>query len=904
MENIDNRPDPDELLASLKLEEEKNRRGKLKIFFGMCAGVGKTYTMLQTAQAEKTKGCNTIIGYVETHNRKETADLVKGFEIIPRKKFEYKSTHVEEMDLDEIIARKPELVLVDELAHTNAPGSRHAKRYQDVLEILDNGINVYTTVNVQHLESRSDTVAQITGVVVRETLPDEIFENADEIEVIDLTPDELLQRLSEGKVYAPERSKEAIESFFRKGNITALREMALRIVADRVDKQLHEYMQLKRIKGPWKSGLHLLVAVSHTQQSAKLLRWAKNLSYTMGADLQAIYVETSYRPNPKESEQLNKNIALARQLGVKFRFITHTDMVKAIVDFAQKENITHIIIGKPRVRNLLTLLRLGNFVNRLIRYSGNIDVYILGSDIQSKDRFKEKVSLPSFTSNIQQYLIASLTVILAAAICFLFRSFIVYQVVSYALLFVVSALAFFYGTGPILLAATMSALIWDFFFIPPPYTLHVNKPEDMLMLIMFFIIALLSGVLTSRIRRQEKKIRVREERTNALYQLTRELSTATGIEEVINIAKNDIKKYFNLESRILLKSDTNDLEYTSKKNGNFTISKNDISVASWTFQHSTKAGKHTDTLPSSSYTFYPLKGNQMNLGVVAIQQDTVFTQGEEQFWEAFISQISGKFEREYLRTMAKQAFLLNESDKLYKTLFNSISHELRIPVATIMGASDSLLTTSHPEEIRKELSNEIFKASKRLNRLIENLLNMSRLESGRISPRLDWCDIHDLINKVTESLQDELKPFNLHIVVPEDMPFVKLDFGLMEQVLYNLIYNATQYASNSTNLRIKAFYDNGIMTLQVMDRGPGFPPKEISLIFNKFYRVEGSKAGGTGLGLSIAKGFTEAHKGTINVENRQNGGAKFTIKIPTEIPSADIGDKQVLNELTRDNTGN
>ena len=293
MNNLnDNRPDPDEILASIKKDEELSKRGKLKIFFGMCAGVGKTYAMLKTAQAEKLKGSDIIIGYVETHNRKETSELVEGFELIPRKAYQYKSTTVREMDLDEIIARKPHIVLVDELAHTNAPGSRHTKRYQDVQEILENGISVYTTLNVQHLESRSDTVAQITGIIVRETLPDEIFENADDIEVIDLTPDELLQRLSDGKVYTQERSKEAIESFFRKGNITALREMALRIVADRVDKQLHEYMQLKRIKGPWKSGLHLLVAVSHTQQSAKLLRWAKNLSYTMGADIQAIYVET------------------------------------------------------------------------------------------------------------------------------------------------------------------------------------------------------------------------------------------------------------------------------------------------------------------------------------------------------------------------------------------------------------------------------------------------------------------------------------------------------------------------------------------------------------------------------------------------------------------------------------
>ncbi len=894
MDINDNRPDPDELLASLKFEEERSKRGKLKIFFGMCAGVGKTYTMLQTGQAEKAKGGDIIIGYVETHNRKETAELAEGFELIPRKQYQYKSTTIHEMDLDAIISRKPRLVIVDELAHTNAPGSRHAKRYQDVMEILDNGIDVYTTVNVQHLESRSDTVAQITGIVVRETIPDEIFENADEIEVIDLTPEELLQRLSEGKVYTPERSKEAVESFFRKGNITALREMALRIVADRVDKQLQEYMQRKRIKGPWKLGLHLLVAVSHTQQSGRLLRWAKNLAYAMGADLQAIYVETSHMRDRKENEQLNKNINLARQLGVKFRLITNNDMVKAIVDFAQKENITHIIIGKPRVRNLITLLRLGNFVNRLIRYSGNIDVYILGSDIQAKDRYRERVSLPSFSSGFREYITASLIVLFTAIICYLIREFIGYQVVSFLLLFIVSTLAFFLGTGPVLVSATLSALTWDFFFIPPPYTFHVDRPEDMLMLIMFFIIALLSGVLTSRIRRQEMKIRIREERTNALYQLTRELSIANGINEVIKISKQDIKKYFSLDSLILLKNESDQLDYPNMEKLDFTLSKNDMSIAEWTFQHSAKAGKHTDTLPSSNYTFYPLKGNQMNLGVIAIQRNTVFTQGEEQFWDAFISQISGKFEREYLRNMARQAFLLTESDKLYKALFNSISHELRIPVATIMGASDSLLATNHPEDIRNELSMEIFKASKRLNRLIENLLNMSRLESGRITPKLDWCDIHDLINKVVENLEEELKPFRLHVVIPDDMPLVKIDFGLMEQVLYNLIYNATQYAAGSDNLRVKAFYDNGVMTLQVMDRGPGFSPKEIPLIFNKFYRVEGSKAGGTGLGLSIAKGFTEAHMGSITVENRQNGGSKFTIKIPTEITKYELKGQPVI----------
>ena len=884
MNNFDDyRPNPDELLASLLNEEEKGKRGKLKIFFGMCAGVGKTYTMLQTAQAEKAKGSEIIIGYIETHNRKETANLVEGFELIPRITYEYKSTSMQEMDLDAIITRNPHIVLVDELAHTNAPGSRHAKRYQDVQELLENGINVYTTLNVQHLESRSETVAQITGVIVRETLPDEIFESADEIELVDLTPEDLLQRLSEGKVYTPERSKEAVENFFRRGNITALREMALRIVADRVDKQLHDYMQHKRIRGPWKSGLHLLVAIDYRQQSTRLLRWAKNLSYSMGAQIQALYVESSHKLTKKESEQLDKNIKLAKQLGIKFRINTNNDIVRAIVDYAQKENITHIIVGKPRVRNLYSMLRLGNFVNRLIRYSGNIDVYILGSDSQAKDNLGKKVSLPSFTSGYKQYFTVSILVILLSVLCYLAKDLVGYQSVSFVLLFLVSVLAIFFGTGPILLAATLSALIWNYFFIPPQFTLHIDQHLDVLMLIMFFIIALLNGILTSRVRRQELKIRIREERTNALYQLTKELTVISGLDEVTKVASNYIQKYFKLDCFIFIKNDSGTLDYQSKHSPVNNFSENDLSIANWVFKNSIIAGKNTDTLPSSDYTFFPLMGNNSTIGVIAFKQFRVFTFGEEQFWEACLSQITGKYEREMLREAAKKTYIISESDKLYKILFNSLSHELRIPVATILGASDTLLAQEYAEDTRKKLYNEINTASIRLNRLIENLLNMSRLESGLISPRFDWCDIHDLVNRVFDSLQNELKPFKLSVIIPSNMPMVNIDFGLMEQVLHNLVLNATQHSPAGSRIRLKFFFDNGFLTIQVMDRGTGFSVTEIHSVFNKFYRGKEAKAGGTGLGLSIVKGFVEAHKGTVIVENRQNGGALFTIKIPVEI---------------------
>lgn len=883
MEFQDNRPNPDELLSSLINEEEKNKRGKLKIFFGMCAGVGKTYTMLEVARAEKSKGIDIIAGYVETHNRVETDELAKSFERIPRKTCEYKNTTVHEMDLDAIIARKPQIVLVDELAHTNAPGSRHTKRYHDVLEILENGINVYTTLNVQHLESRSETVTQITGIIVRETVPDEIFENADEVELIDITPEELFQRLSEGKVYTQERSEEAREHFFRKGNITALREMALRIVADRVDRQLHDYMQYKRIRGPWKSGLRFLVAIDYHQHSTKLLRWAKNLSYSMGATIQAVYVETLRKLSVKEQAQLDKNIKLAKQLGIKFRIITNFDIVKAIVDFAQKENVTHIMVGKPRVRNILSMFRLGNFVNRLIRYSGNIDVYILGSDNQAKDHFRKKVSIPSFTSNIRQYLVTSVLVILTTFICYIFTDYIGYQVVSFILLFLVSILALFYGTGPILLAATLSAVIWDYYFIPPHFTMHIGKPEDMLMLFMFFIIALINGILTSRVSGQEKKIRIREERTEALYQLTKELAMKSGLDDVTKIAVKYIQKYFSIDCVIILKNDMNQLNDRVQNDTKSMLSENELSIAAWVFKHSSKAGKYTDTLPSTDFTFYPLTGNVNNMGIIAVKLPRSFTQGEEQFWEAFISQISGKFEREFLRDTASKAYVLNESDKLYKTLFNSISHELRIPVTTIMGASDTLLSQKYPEETKMKLYSEISTASVRLNRLIENLLNMSRLESGQITPKMDWCDVHDLVNKFSEALEQELQPFKLEIVIPADMPLVYIDFGLMEQVLHNLVLNATQNVPGKSNIRIKFFYDNSLLIIQVMDRGKGFPASDLSSVFNKFYRGKDAKAGGTGLGLSIVKGFVEAHKGTVIAENRENGGAIFTIKIPVRI---------------------
>ena len=882
------RPNPDELLAALAKEEEKSKRGKLKIFFGMCAGVGKTYTMLQAAHIEKKKGNDIVIGYVETHKRKETEALVHGFEIIPRKAIEYKSTSVEEMDLDAIIARNPQIVLVDELAHTNAPGSRHNKRYQDVQELLENGINVFTTLNVQHLESRTDTVAQITGVIIRETLPDFIFENSDDIELVDITPDELLQRLSDGKVYTPERSKEAVNNFFRKGNITALREMSLRIVADRVDNQLHDYMQDKRIRGPWKSGLHFLVAIGVSPSSQGLLKWAKNLAYTMGANVEALYVETTQRLTPRDHEQLDANIELAKELGFKVRIVTNDDLVKAIVTYAQKENITHIIVGKTRFSSVKSLLKLGNFVNRLIKYSGNIDVYILGSDTPVENKFDIKTTIPPFTSHSRQYLTVSLIITLTSMLSYFVRDIVGYQVVSVILLFMVSLLALFYGTGPVLFAATASALIWDYFFIPPQFTFLIQKPLDILLLVMFFIVALVNGTLTSRVRRQEKKIRVREERTHALYQLTKDLNSVSGFDEVVKIAYDFINRYFKLECSIVVKNELNHLVVMPIENSTIQLTENEMSIINWVEKNSLKAGKFTNTLPSNEYTYYPLIGSNSTLGVIVIKQTKVFTHGEEQFWESSLAQIIGKYERELLHNAARKTYMISESEKLYKTLFNSISHELRIPIAAIMGSSETLLEQHLPEAIERELYSEINTASIRLNRLVENLLNMSRLESGRITPQPDWCDVQDLVNSVSESLKQELESFKFKVVISNDMPLVFIDFGLMEQILHNLILNATQNIKPETEIELKISMVNEYLTIQVVDHGKGFPQSELGSVFDKFYRGKSAKAGGTGLGLSIVKGFVEAQKGTVTAANRENGGAVFTIKIPSKTQDVNL----------------
>lgn len=877
------RLNPDELLASLQQEEESKKRGKLKIFFGMAPGVGKTYAMLKAAQADLSKGVNVVVGYVESHHRPETNALLEGLTVIPRKKIEYKEKFLEEMDLDEILEVHPYLVLVDELAHTNAPGCRHLKRYQDVQELLDNGINVYTTVNVQHLESRAETVAQITGIIVRETLPDEIFEQADEVELIDITPDELFDRLAEGKVYTTERSQEAVKNFFRKGNITALREMSLRAVANRVDKQLKTYMQQKRIQGPWKSGSHLLVMVGPSPTSAQLIRWTKTMASSMDANWTALYVETPQELSEEDHKHLSENISLARQLGGEVITTLGNDLVETCLEFSRKENITHIVIGKPgKYKRSASSFWKKDFLKQLTEKSGNIDIYVLGSELNEYKQ-KKQIVFPEFTSKIKEYLLAILAVMVTVLLCLPISGETGYQSVSFVMLFVLSLLATFLRVGPILLAAALSAIAWDFIFIPPVYTFHISNTPDVLTFMMFFIIALLNGVLTSKLKKQERLAVNRAESNNALFHLTKALSTATSTKEVIDTATKDIKKLFSVDAYFIIQNGSGQLTNKKFLPDKEILSDTEMGIANWVFKHSKNAGRFTETLPSSDYTYYPLKGSRTKPGVVAVRQSKPFTGETDIFWDTFLTQISHGIEHQYLGQLARKTSLSNESDLLYKTLFNSVSHELKNPVDTIMNASGKLLTAQHREYEKKELYEDISKESKHLNKLIENLLDMSMLESGKVLVNKNWCDIRLLFFKVLDNLKDEIKPFLIDVVVPESMPLIKIDSKLMEQVLYNLVYNSCQYATTGRTIRLKAFYDNHHLVIQEMDRGPGFSPDILPHVFDKFFRRKDIQTAGLGLGLPIAKGFVEAHHGSISAENRQNGGARFTIQIPTEI---------------------
>jgi len=876
----DSRPDPDALLAAIQKSEAAAKRGKFKIFLGMAAGVGKTYSMLRAAQRAHREGLDVVIGYVETHGRKETGALLAGLTVIPRRKVEYRGVTLEEMDLDALLARHPQLAVVDELPHTNVPGSRHAKRYQDVIELLDAGIDVYTTMNVQHAESRVDTVRQITGSTVQETVPDSVLDGA-EMELIDLPPEELLKRLDEGKVYVPERAELAMMNFFREGNLNALREMALRLAADHVGQDVHDYLQAMQISGPWRSGHRLLVAVSASPYSAHMIRWTRRLADNLDCPWLAVYVEQPQPLSDQDQDRLTKHLALARELGAEVLTTADAGVARGILRVARQQNVTQIVVGKPGTEGLVDWFRSGQLLRRLVRDSGHIELHIVRPEMIEKGERKRRWNLAN-ESSFWQYAAGLGVVALCTGVNAVLFSRVGPQALALIYLLGVVLLAFGVGRGPTLATATASALMWDYFFLPPRFTLRLTHVEDVMMFGMYFVVALVLGQFASRVRWQERAERRREERSTALYLLTRDLADAGDADDVVQRLVRQVAQAFKARVAVLLSEAGGGLARTAHHASTFAVSEKEQSVAAWAFRFGKAAGRFTDNLPSAAAIYMPLQTNRGPAGVlgVALEGDHQPTLEQRDLLDAYARQAALVLDRLRLDREAQQAHLLAESEKLSKALLNSISHELRTPIAAITTAASALVESQTPEPLRDTLAHEIQESAARLNRLVSNLLDMTRLESGNVKPRLDWCDAADLINVALRHNERELSRHQVTLSLRQPLPLVKLDFVLIEQALNNLLLNAAHYTPPGTTVEVKASATPGEMTLSVADHGPGLPPESLPHVFEKFYRVPGAPPGGTGLGLSIVKGLVEAHGGRVEARNRPGGGAEFSMYLP------------------------
>lgn len=875
--NEGERPNPDALLAAIQSAAAREKRGSLKVFLGMCPGVGKTYAMLEAARRELAADVDVVIGYVETHGRKETDALTNGLPLVPRKAVDHRGITLAEIDLDAVLARHPRLALVDELAHSNAPGSRHPKRWQDVQELLDAGIDVFTTLNVQHLESRADTVRQITGTEVRETVPDSVLDAA-EIELVDLPPAELLQRLGQGKVYMADRAAAAAANFFSEANLTALRELALRLVADHVGEETQEFHRTQPTAGPWKTGHRLLVAVSASPLSEPLIRWTRRTADSLKCPWLAVHVENSQPLSEAGQGRLEKNLALARTLGAEVITTADEDLVRGLLRIAQQHNVTQIVVGKPSSAGFLDWLRAGRLLRRLTRETGNIDLHVVRAEKNDATKAEPRGRWPVQIS-WNQYAAAVVAVAGVGLLNVVISQFTGPRVPGFVFLLAVVLLALFLGRGPVFLAGALSALAWNYFFLPPRFTFIITSTEDACLFGLYFVVAIVLGQLVSRVRAREQAERYREERAIALYQLTRELAQAGTRDEVVWQLMAEVARVFRASVAVAFPIGQ---KLAVHPDSSLTLTEKELNVAEWAFHHRQAAGRFTDNLPGAEVMHLPMVTERAVLGVLAVAlPDRTLTLAQRDLLEAYGRQAALVLDRVALRASAEQTKLLAESERLSNALLNSISHELRTPLAAITSATSTLVETRDAsEQLRRSMIAEIQEASARLNRLVGNLLDVTRLESGHVQARLDWCDVGDLVQSTVRALERELQGRDVKVAVAKDLPLARLDFTLMQQALSNLLLNAAVHTPPGTPILIQARQEEGMLELNVADHGPGLPPELLPRIFDKFVRAPDAPAGGSGLGLAIVKGFVEAQGGHISVANGPGGGATFSIRVP------------------------
>lgn len=883
------RRDPDALLAAIQDEDRQTARGKLLVFLGYAAGVGKTYSMLQAAQQRQREGVDVVVGYLETHGRAETDALLAGLEIIPRRQVVYRGAALSEMDVDAVLQRQPKLALVDELAHTNVPDARHPKRYQDVEDLLAAGIDVYTTLNIQHLESLNDIVAQITGVIVHETLPDSMLDQVTEIRLVDLPPIELVQRLKEGKVYVPEQASRAIDQFFRLGNLTALREIALRRTAERVDDQMRTYMQLRAIPGPWAAAERLLVCVSASPTSEKLVRSARRLADELNAEWFALSVQTPASASlPLAArDQLTSNLQLAETLGAKCLSLPGQSVADTVIQYARSHNITKIIAGRPlrpRWRDLLQ----GSLTDQLIRASGMIDVYVV-SNSPEVAKTAPRTSDPAGKHPWMRYLAAGLLVIAATMMSYPLSLFLDAANLVMIYLVMVMVAAIFLGRKPAIVTSILSVLAFDLFFVEPYLTFAVSDTQYLLTFAGLLIVGIVISTLTTRAGEQATAAMQRETETASLYELSRDLAAAVGKEEILRIMVQHVERTFGREVVVLLPAASADRLEIAAASASLALPDDEMAVADWVYRRGEPAGRHTNTLPAALLRYLPLKTAQGVVGVLGVvgpeQEQSHLTPEQRRLMDAYANQATLSLERAALAERARQAEVLQVTEKLQTALLNSVSHELRTPLVSITGALSTLLADASrlDEQTQHALVENAHEEAERLNRLVGNLLDMTRLEAGALTIHLEPSDIQDVIGAALEQLGNRLAGRTIHVDIPAALPLIPLDFVTIVQVLVNLLDNALKYAPVDQPIDVNARTHLSSMEIRVLDRGPGIPNDDLERIFERFYRLQHPESrGGTGLGLSICRSIVEAHHGAIKAENRPGGGACFTITLPME----------------------
>lgn len=863
------------------------------IFVGAAPGVGKTYTMLETARARKADGYDVVVGVVETHGRKETAALLQGLEAVPSRRVEYKGRGLEEMDLDAIIGRRPQIVLVDELAHTNAPGSRHPKRYLDVEELLARGIDVYTTVNIQHIESLNDVVAQITRIRVRETVPDSIFDRADAVELVDLTPADLIQRLKEGKVYVPKQAERALNHFFSPPNLTALRELAMRRTAARVEDQLLNEMRARAIPGPWAVGERILVCITEDPRSAGLVRHAKRTADRLRAPWIALTIETRRTLNLSEEERdrIADTLRLAERLGGES--ITVPGGARRIADdivaFARTRNVTQIIIGKSERPWWFELLH-GSVVRDLLRTSGNIGVQVIGGEDLAHETIPKKTVRTANTDGVfdtYPYLAATLAVTAALGAAWLLRPWLGVESVDLVFLTAVMGIAVRFGLFPSLFASAAASLCYNFFFLPPTFTFTITDPTNIAAFATFTIVSVIVSNIAARLRTQAEIAVARARTTEALYAFSRKLAGTGDLDDVLWASAYQIASMLKV-SVVLLLPQNDQITVRAGYPPEDTLDQSDLAAATWAWKNERPAGRGADTLPGARRLFLPMRTGEGIVGVIGIDGDKagpLLTPDQRRLLDALSDQIALAIERVRLVDDIDRTKRAAETERLRAALLTSLSHDLKTPLAAILASAGMLRELSDrlsPLE-RDELAGTIIGESERLNRFIANLLDMTKLEAGAIAPKTTAHDVGDIVGAVLKRANAILAGHAVEIDLSRDAPLVTVDDVLLEQVLFNLLDNAAKYAPPETTITIRAWPERHYICLQVLDEGPGIPPDDVERIFDKFYRVHKGDhvRPGTGLGLAISRGFVDIMRGTITASNRTDRtGAVFTLTLP------------------------